>query len=107
MSLPKGDSRHAAKRGKIMKLSITLYKNEGCPLCRQMEPIFESISSEYADDVPAKMVDITKDMQQAVDNGVMSIPTIIIFKDGVEASRFTGMASKEKIKHAIEKNRQP
>ena len=92
---------------KLMKISMTLYKSESCPLCRQMEPVFASISREQADGVTANTVDITKEMQQAIDNGVMSIPTIIIFREGAEAARFTGMASEEKIKQALEKIKQP
>jgi len=86
-----------------MPLSITLFKSNDCPLCRPMEPIFKSIADDYKDTISANIVNITEDIQAAVDNGVMSIPTIIIFKNGIETARFTGIVSKEKIEQAIEK----
>ena len=88
-----------------MPLTLTLFKSKDCPLCRQMEPVFQSVAENFKDKISSNIVDITENMQQAIDNGVMSIPTVIIARDGNETARFTGIVSKEKISQAIEKNK--
>jgi len=88
-----------------MPLSISLFKSKDCPLCGHMEPVFKSVADNYKDTISANVVDITENIQTAVDNGVMSIPTLIIFKDGAEVARFTGVVTKEKIEQVIEKNK--
>lgn len=88
-----------------MAISAILFKSKDCPLCRQMEPVFNSIEEDFKGKISFETVDVLENTKASIDNGVMSIPTIIIFKDGVETARFTGVTNKEKIKLALEKNR--
>ena len=87
-----------------MAISAILFKSKDCPLCRQMEPVFKSIEEDFQGKISSETVDVLENTKASIDNGVMSIPTIIIFKDGVETARFTGATNREKIKLALEKN---
>lgn len=87
-----------------MAVSAILFKSKDCPLCRQMEPVFKSIEEDFKGRISSETVNISENPQPAIDNGVMSIPTLILFKDGAEFARFTGITSKEKILRALEKS---
>lgn len=67
-----------------------------CGPCKMMSPIIDSIAEEI---VNAKVGKINVDEAQdlAVKYNVMSIPTIIIFKDGKPYKKFVGVTSKENI----------
>ena len=80
---------------------ITLFKSKSCTSCKQIYPIFEEISNEQSNQAKTVLVDIQEDMQSAIDHGVMSVPTIIFFKDKKEVKRLTGAVSKDKIEVVI------
>lgn len=65
-----------------------------CGPCKMFGPIFEEVSNEVENNFIKLDVDKSSDI--AREYGVMSIPTIILFKDGKEVKRFTGFMSKEK-----------
>lgn len=84
-----------------MSVSVILFKNKSCAVCSQVEPLYKSAVELYRDKIKSETVDITENIQAAIDNGVMTVPTIIFFKDEKEIKRFTGFVSKEKIEKTI------
>lgn len=66
-----------------------------CPPCKAMEPILHSIDSEGLASV--LKVDADTHMELAQKYNVRSLPTMIIFKDGVEVDRIIGAVSKDLI----------
>lgn len=67
-----------------------------CGPCKMMSPIIDSIAVETNNAKVGKInVDEAQDL--AVMYNVMSIPTIIIFKDGKPYKKFVGVTSKENI----------
>lgn len=68
-----------------------------CGPCKALAPIFETVSKEQKKVKFAKLnVDENRELAQKYD--VMGIPCIIIFKDGKEVERLTGMQSYEALK---------
>ena len=67
-----------------------------CGPCKMIAPIIEEIAAER-DDIKVGKVNVDTDPQIAIKYNVQSIPTIIIFKNGIEASRIIGYRSKEDI----------
>ena len=67
-----------------------------CGPCKMFSPIIESVANENED---VKVVKINVDDAQdlAIEYQVMSIPTVVIIKDGKEVNRNVGMASKSQI----------
>ena len=70
-----------------------------CGPCMRQGPIVEALAEEgYA----VGKVDVDQNMALAQQFRVVSIPTLILFKDGAEVKRFVGLTSKEELKSALE-----
>ncbi len=67
-----------------------------CGPCQMLSPIVKAVSEEYPD-VKFFKVDVDKDPELAVKFGIVSIPTLIVFKDGKPASQSVGYCTKDKI----------
>ncbi len=82
---------------------VDFYAN-WCGPCKMLSPIVEELSNEINDVVFAK-VDVDESSDIASTFGIMSIPTIIIFKNGVVNSKTVGFQSKSELKSLIEENK--
>lgn len=71
-----------------------------CGPCKMLSPIIEELSSE-ADGFSVYKVDIDECEDLAMDFSVMSVPTLIVFKNGEEAERMIGVRSKADILNVI------
>ena len=67
-----------------------------CGPCRMIAPIVEEIAAER-DDVIVGKVNVDEEMELAVKFGIISIPTLILLKDGAEAGKLVGYVPKSKI----------
>ncbi len=72
---------------------------EWCGPCRIMTPVIDEIADESG--VSVCKLNVDDEQQIAIDYDVMSIPTIIVFRDGEEAERFVGVQSKEILMKAL------
>lgn len=75
-----------------------------CGPCRMAAPILEALSEEYEGKVTFGKLNIDDYPDAAVSLGVMSIPTLILFKDGKEVDRMIGMQGKPAFKALVEKH---
>ena len=75
-----------------------------CGPCRQMLPLVTEISAEMTDVKIVKM-DIDENMELAKTYGVMSVPTLMLFKDGNMISKKIGFMPKELITSWVEENK--
>ena len=71
-----------------------------CGPCRMISPIIDEISKEK-EELTIIKVDVDKFPNLASKYGIMSIPTLILFKDGVEVKKNIGFMSKEEIEEFI------
>ena len=67
-----------------------------CGPCRIVSPIVDEIAEERSDITVGK-VNVDDENALAMKYGVMSIPTLIVFKDGKEAARIVGARPKADI----------
>ena len=82
------------------KITIVDFYADWCGPCKIMSPIIDKIAEENSNIKVGKLnVDNAQDV--AVKYNVMSIPTIVIFKNGTELKRFVGVTSKDNIINAI------
>ena len=72
-----------------------------CGPCKMMSPIIDSIAEENIENLKIGKVNVDEAQDLAGKYGIMSIPTIIIFKNGAPVKTFVGMTSKEEIKQAL------
>lgn len=75
---------------------------EWCAPCRMLAPAVDAIAKEYIGKAIVGKVDIDSQVELAQRYGVMSIPTLIVFKDGEVAGKTVGVVGKEKIASMIE-----
>lgn len=73
-----------------------------CGPCRTVSPIVDELADELAGRVVVAKCNVDENQDIAVKFGVMSIPTLIVFKGGKEASRTVGAMSKPRLKAEIE-----
>lgn len=73
-----------------------------CGPCKFMAPIIEELEQELAGKVEIEKINVDQKQEFTQKNGVMSIPTYIVLKDGKEVSRIIGATSKENLKKALE-----
>ena len=66
-----------------------------CGPCKMLGPIIEQLGDEFSGKAVIGKVNIDDEQELAVKYGVMSIPTVILFKDGQEVSRSVGLQSKQ------------
>lgn len=66
-----------------------------CGPCKMLAPILEEVNNENDTDAIICKADVDENFDLAKSYGVMSVPTIILFKDGVEAKRAIGLKNKE------------
>ncbi|MCL6515948.1 thioredoxin [Alicyclobacillus sp.] len=65
-----------------------------CGPCRMMAPVIEEIAEEYADRLEVGKLDVDQNPQTASQFGIMSIPTLLVFKDGQVVKQLVGYRSK-------------
>ncbi|MGE4372559.1 MAG: thioredoxin [Xanthobacter sp.] len=70
---------------------------EWCGPCRMVAPILDEVSGEMGDKVRIVKLNVDENPQTAAKFGIMSIPTMLMFKDGKIASRQVGAAPKAKL----------
>lgn len=75
-----------------------------CGPCKMAAPIVEKLADQYAGKMIIAKLDVDENNQTAAEYGVMSIPTVIIFKDGEEVDRTIGFPGEDGFKKMIEKN---
>ncbi len=71
-----------------------------CGPCKMMSPIIEKLSQERTDAKICK-INIDDEGELAQKYGVMSIPTIVAFKNGEEAGRSVGLVAQDKLEALI------
>ena len=67
-----------------------------CGPCRMVSPIVDEIADQ-AEGFKVGKVNVDEEDEIAMQFGIMSIPTLLVFKDGEVANRSIGVASKEQI----------
>lgn len=68
-----------------------------CGPCQMLTPIIEELAEELAGKVKVGKVNVDEQSELASQFGVMSIPTLVAFKDGEVINKVIGVRSKEDI----------
>jgi len=73
-----------------------------CGPCMSFKPTMEKIAEDMKDKIKVVMVEVDRSPQAAGKFNVMSVPTIIILKDGQVKGQYTGALSEKDLKTKIE-----
>ena len=69
-----------------------------CGPCMMLAPILEELSEKYK----VCKINVDEEQELAMENAVISIPTVYIYKDGNLVNKFVGYKTKEEIEKLIE-----
>lgn len=73
-----------------------------CGPCRLVDPLIHELAEEYAGKLKVGKLNVDENQQTASQFGVMSIPTILVFKNGQPVKSVVGAQSKDNFKKAID-----
>ncbi len=72
-----------------------------CAPCKMLAPVIDEIGGELENLIDIAKIDIDSNAEIAQYYSVSSVPTLILFKDGSEKIRFTGVMPKDRLISAI------
>lgn len=70
---------------------------EWCGPCKKLGPVLEQVAEELGDDVTIAKVNVDNERTLGAMYQIMSIPAVMIFKDGKKVDEFVGVRSKQDI----------
>jgi thioredoxin 1 len=74
-----------------------------CPPCKTLLPMLDQLDADYAGRVTILKLDVDESPDAAAEFGVMSMPTVLFFKDGVPVDKLVGLRPLEVYKSVIGK----
>jgi thioredoxin 1 len=74
-----------------------------CGPCKLIAPVLEELSGKMGDAVTIAKINVDDNPQTASDFGVMSIPTLMLFKDGEVSGTYVGFRSLDQLEAEVRK----
>ncbi|MCM3316927.1 thioredoxin [Rummeliibacillus stabekisii] len=75
-----------------------------CGPCKMIAPVLEELDQELDDKATIVKVDVDQNQETASQFGIMSIPTLVLFKDGQPVDKTVGFQPKEALAELINKH---
>lgn len=75
-----------------------------CGPCKMIAPVLEQLDAEIGDQVKIVKVDVDNNQSTAAEHQVMSIPTLLLFKNGQVVDKTVGFQPKEALQAFIQKH---
>ena len=86
------------------KLMMVDFWADWCGPCRMLAPVIDQLAERYEGQVISGKVNVDEEQELAIRYGVMSIPTVIFFKDGKEIDRKVGVMPGDVFVQTLEQN---
>jgi thioredoxin 1 len=77
---------------------------EWCGPCKAIAPVLEELDGEYQDRLQIAKMDVDSNSKTPAQFGIRSIPTLILFKNGVVEAQQVGAVSKRQLKDFLDGN---
>ncbi len=75
-----------------------------CGPCKMIAPVLEELDKEIGDNLKIAKVNVDDNPESASRFGVMSIPTLIVFKNGEPVDKVVGFQSKDALKSVVNRH---
>ena len=79
------------------QLAVVDFSATWCGPCRMLAPILEEIAEELEGQMNFYNVDVDESSNLAMQYGIMSVPSIVVFKNGEKVAQSVGVQPKEKL----------
>ena len=73
------------------QLMLVDFWADWCGPCKMLAPVIEALGDEYEGKAIVGKINVDEEQELAIRYGVMSIPTVLFFKDGQEVARKVGV----------------
>ena len=87
---------------KTKEICIVDFFATWCPPCKMLAPVLEKVSDEYGSKLNFYKVNVDENNETAQKYQIMSVPTLIIFKNGSPAKRVSGYMGEDALKKLID-----
>jgi len=84
-------------------VTLTDFNAPWCAPCRTQEPILEKLADQFQEKASVAAMNVDENQEVAIQLGIRSIPTLIIFKESKEVERFVGVQPEAVLTEALEK----
>jgi len=74
-----------------------------CSPCRMVSPVVEELATDYAEKLKVGKLNVDENSKTASQFGIMSIPSILFFKDGKLVDQVIGAVPKSALKEKVDK----
>ena len=85
-------------------VSLIDFNAPWCGPCRAQEPIIKQLLEDFSGRATIAEMNVDENQETAAKLGIQSIPTMAVFKDGIEVKRFVGLQTAQELTKAIEEN---
>ena len=75
---------------------------EWCPPRRMLAPTIDKLATDYVGKVKVGKVDTDSNRDISIKYGIMSIPTVILFRNGEVAQKFVGLRNEREFREALD-----
>ena len=96
------DQNFEATVGASQQLVLLDFWATWCAPCKMLRPVVEELAVEYAGRVTVAELDVDANPQTASKWGVLSIPSLILFRGGTPADRIVGYKPKAYLRQKID-----
>ncbi|MEM4931532.1 MAG: thioredoxin [Nitrososphaerota archaeon] len=79
------------------RLAVVDFWAEWCAPCRMLAPVIKELAKEYAGKITFGKLNVDENPKTVMKFGIMSIPTLIVFKDGQPVNMIIGAVPKRQI----------
>ncbi|MGM0568198.1 MAG: thioredoxin [Elusimicrobiota bacterium] len=101
MSIEVNDSNFEQEVLKSEKPVLVDFWAQWCGPCKMLSPVIDEIAEDNSQNLKVCKVNVDESRSSASNYGIMSIPTLVLFRDGKEIERIVGALPKEKIEEKI------